>query len=108
MFHEALKACVSQETADKWLADEIASQAKEFNRSPEETKDIILDNLGYWSGYQTIVEARMVYIFYKAKHPFLGTPDEREKLTPAQIFKMGMEAGKDWKKGRIQTSPSKE
>ena len=44
-FDQAL-ACETKEQADKWLAGEIARYGREFGQSAEESRRVILVNLG--------------------------------------------------------------
>lgn len=72
----------------------VDEAAEECDKSRDELRDIIRENIGYCAGYLNTNDTKRVMELFEARHPVLGTYEEMCRLTPEQIFNMGMELGR--------------
>lgn len=90
-FEEALK-CETEEAAQAWIDKEIVRYKEDFGVEAERARETIMSNIGYMAGYYDDGVARKIYRLFKAPHPIFGTPTQKEKLTPENCIRLGMES----------------
>jgi hypothetical protein len=85
--------CTSKEDAAKWYEHEVGLVMTATGIERDRAEALIKEHLGYASGYYSLEIAKRVYEFWGAAHPFFGTPEERAKYTPEELFEIGMAVG---------------
>lgn len=79
----------TKEQAYALVEQEAAEAAEFYKRSVEESRAILLENIGYVTGYLSHQQADNVLEIFQTTHPVFG----RTHPTPEEAFRMGLEWG---------------
>lgn len=83
--------CTTEEEADA-LVDALVVDTMAFDskfKNLESTRKIVLQNIGYITGYMSEEDGQRVLKLFKTEHPIF----KGRKLTVAELFKLGLEYG---------------
>lgn len=79
----------TKEEADDWWESAVENLMSRWDKSREETEDVVRENLGYWTGYYDAATAQRVFALFahrNVSHPIFGT---RTDVTPQEAFDSG-------------------
>lgn len=76
------------EEAQSYADDLIAWQVARHGLTPERARAVVLESIGYWSGYWDRQTAERVRALFKTTHPIFG----ESRPTPEEAFAAGADA----------------
>jgi hypothetical protein len=85
--------CTTKDEADAWLqktVDELLAADQTLIR--ERTRAVLLDNIGYTTGYVSREKAAQILDIFGTRHPYFGAIEDWPK-TPEQTMATGFKAG---------------
>jgi uncharacterized membrane-anchored protein YjiN (DUF445 family) len=93
--YEKIKKVKNKEQANEIIAQEIirCKSGSCSALSDEKIEKIIRSNIGYISVKFPPKQRKLIEDLFDCEHPFLGKSKDYNKLTPAEIFKIGQELG---------------
>ncbi len=80
----------TKEEADDWWESAVENLMGRWDKSREETEDVVGQNLGYWTGYYDTATAQRVFKLFahrNVSHPIFG---KRADVTPEEAFNTGV------------------
>jgi hypothetical protein len=83
----------NQGRANEWFQEQVLDVVSKMGGTKENAEATVRASLGMVSGNFDIAVARQVFKLYGAVHPILGTPDQREDMTAADILNAGIRWG---------------
>ena len=92
-------ACTTKEEATLFIqkeTDEVLKLRPELVR--EQARRIVMENIGYLTGYLDQAEANRLLRLFDARHPFLGGPGEWP-IDREETFAIGKKVGSQVKGG---------
>lgn len=95
----ALEDCHTKEEAAELVSQlTFGVQAERPELLPEEARSIVMQNIGYLTGYLDRAEAARLLALFETRHPVFGAIEDWPQ-TPEETLAMGMKLGERARKG---------